>query len=121
MPDTSALLKRLQGVARRREIVHYGEIADSLGLDMSLDCDRAQIGRILGDLSEFEHREGRPLISAVVVASDTGMPGKGFFSLARSLGSRIQDADELYLTELNKVWDYWSSHQAKESEGMSDV
>jgi hypothetical protein len=47
---------------------------------------------------------------AVVVQAEN-KPGEGFFKLARELGLFL-GSDELafWVKELNRVWDYWSSH-----------
>jgi len=47
----------------------------------------------------------------VLVVQEDNMPGEGFFKLARDLGLFLGD-DKLafWVKELNRVWDYWSSH-----------
>ena len=92
-----------------------------VGLDMSSPYDRRRIGSILGELSEDEHRAGRPLISAVVVASGTAVPGGGFFELARRLGLlRAEDKDSFYIQELRRVHDYWSGSRGREGAMTSE-
>lgn len=44
-----------------------------------------EVGQILGEISEDEMEQGRPLLSAVAVGV-SGQPGAGFFALARQLG-----------------------------------
>jgi len=41
---------------------------------------------MLDEINRYEHREGRPLLSAVVVVQEDNKPGEGFFKLARELG-----------------------------------
>ena len=45
-----------------------------------------QVGHLVGEISEDEHNAGRPMLSALVVEKDTGMPSSGFYDLARELG-----------------------------------
>lgn len=114
--DRGGLLLHLRDVARQRGTTTYGVIADRIGLDMSSPYDRKRIGAILGELSEAEHCEGRPLISALVVSSDTMIPGSGFFELARRLGvPGTEDRDAFHLQELRRVHDYWSGQEPASS------
>jgi len=98
----------LKEVARASQTITYGEIAPMANLNMESQADRNEIGRILGAISEREHAEGRPLLSAVVVLSEIGYPGKGFFTLAQELG--VHDgSDDLafFVQELRRVHEYW--------------
>lgn len=105
---TRGIYERLKEVARAGETITYSEIAPMADLDMSSQADRTEIGRILGAISTREHEDGRPLLSAVVVLSNIGYPGKGFFTLAQELG--IYDgSDDLafFVQELARVHEYW--------------
>lgn len=42
-------------------------------------------GILLGEISEDEHRAGRPLLSCLVRRGKDGKPGNGFYVLARQL------------------------------------
>jgi hypothetical protein len=50
------------------------------------------------------------MLTAVVVhkAGDY-KPGLGFFDLARGLGLDVVDTDRLWIEQLTKTHDYWSS------------
>jgi len=105
---TRDIYERLKEVARARRRITYGEIAPMAELDMSNPADRNEIAAILDAISSREYHEDRPLLSAVVVRSDTGYPGKGFFTLAQELG--IYDgSDDLafFVQELARVHEYW--------------
>lgn len=67
--------------------------------------------RELDDINHYEHREHHPMLSAVVIVQAENKAGSGFFECARNLGV-FQGGDELafWVKELNRVWDYWSSH-----------
>ena len=75
----------LISAARHRGTVTYQEIAELVGLPTRGSYMGAEIGHLLGEISEDEHRHGRPMLSAIAV-SVSGMPGPGFFELARNLG-----------------------------------
>ncbi len=105
-----AIHKKLTEVARSQATISYSELAPLADLDMSRDSDRAEIGRILGEISMHEHEEGRPMLSAVVTHKD-GDPGKGFYTLARELGvmARRMSTLAFWSQELRRVHDYWST------------
>lgn len=84
----------------------------ALDLDFSRDADRRRIGKILGDISEYEILGRRPLLSAVVVAQDTMRPGMGFNKLVDALGLSLsgEDRDTQYIRLLTDVHNYWRTH-----------
>jgi len=102
------IYERLKEVARVGQTITYGEIAPMANLNMESQADRNEIGRILGAISAREHEESRPLLSAVVVLSGIGYPGKGFFTLAQKLGV-YDGSDDLafFVRELRRVHEYW--------------
>jgi len=111
------IYERLQEVARRRNVVYYSEIAPLAGLDMSFECDRAEIGRLLGEISTYEHEHGRPLLSAVAVykpdeqREESLGPGPGFFTLVRELGLMPlgEEEQDFWVRELRHVHDHWGT------------
>ena len=102
------LYNRLKEVATAQKIVYYNEIAPLVNLDMSLQCDRTEIGRLLGEISEHEHAHGRPLLSVVVISQEGNKPGEGFFTLARQLGLYAGPDEDTYSNaEIRRVWAAW--------------
>ena len=101
---------KLIKAARAKQPITYGEIAEIMGLPPSGDHMARETGEILGEISEYEHLHGRPLLSAVVVRSDKKTIGKGFFTLARELGKLQEGMDErsFWERELEEVYDTWS-------------
>lgn len=76
---------------------------------MGNPSERAELSRILDEISWAEHQAGKPLLSVVVVhKGDPQMPGKGFFDLAREFGRQKPDVDDqtFFLEELNAVYAY---------------
>jgi len=105
------LYERLIGVARSGNYVTYAEIAPLAGLDMGNPDDRTEIGRLLGEISTFEHQQGRPLLSAIVIHKDNNMPGQGFFNLAREL--HLYDGSNdlvFFIREFQRFHDHWRHH-----------
>ena len=100
--------KRLKQVARSGQIIHYADLAPVAGLNMASKDDRAELGRILGEISTREHAEGHPMLSVVVVQAGTGRPSRGFFDLARQLGlHQGKDDFSFFVEELRKVYAFW--------------
>ena len=98
----------LKSVAKKQDYTTYTDIAPMAGLDMGLDCDRAKIGEILGEISTAEHKQGRPLLSVVVIHRDNNIPGPGFFKLAKQLGQYKASNDLLFFVDqLRRVHDHW--------------
>ena len=89
------IYERLKTFAKQEQITTYSEIAPLANLDMENPDHRGEIGRLLGIVSTFEHQDGRPLLSAIVVHRQDNIPGEGFFELARELGALRPSQDRL--------------------------
>lgn len=79
--------------ARYRGTVTYQEIARLMGLPLSGNYMGLEVGHILGEISEDEHAQGRPMLSAVAVGV-SGEPGEGFYGLAKELSKLKDDSTE---------------------------
>lgn len=106
-----AIYEALRGIAREKRTVFYSEIAPLAGVDTGSPHFAALVGQRLDAINRVEAENGRPLLSAVVIGKDSGMPGQGFFTCARDL-RRYSGKDDLayWLQELQQVYDYWSRH-----------
>lgn len=96
--------------ARYRGTVTYQEIAKIIGLPLRGAYMGAEIGQLLGEISEDECNNGRPMLSAVAV-NIQGSPGSGFFNLARSLkklrGSSKSSENGFWENEKQAVYETW--------------
>ena len=111
-PDTQAIYDEILGVAQNRELTYYGDVAPLVGLDMDNPGDRDRISDMLGAISKAEHRERRPLLTAVVVLRGKNIPGQGFFNLSECLGLYNGSTDELakleyWIEQVHRVHEYW--------------
>ena len=90
-------------VAKRRETSNYSELRP--------DAPQA-LAAPLGEINGHEHREGKPLLSAVAAHKDADrMSGDGFFRIAWELGRYKEGAPEqFWWRELEQVWNYWQVH-----------
>ena len=99
----------LQDVAKRRDCTTYAEVARLAHLNLAQDRDRERFGKILSEISAYEHQHGRPLLSAVVLYGQGEELHPAFFQLARDLGLNQNGDDlEFFINELRRVHEYWS-------------
>ena len=100
----------LVSAARYRGTVTYQEIAQLVGLPLQGSHMGSQLGHLLGEISEDEVNNGRPMLSAVAV-NVQGVPGPGFYVLARDLGKKFDDSREgrleFWKSELSNVYEVW--------------
>jgi len=78
------VLAELIPAARFKGKVTYQEIAKLIGFPLEGNYMGAEIGHLLGEISQDEVGYGRPMLSAIAV-NTAGHPGSGFFELARFL------------------------------------
>ena len=105
----------LINVARNKNIINYKKIANIMGLSLEDPMGNYwanETGKILGEICEYEHTHGRPMLSAIVVRTDTGQPGPGFSELARKLeklkSSSPDDEKVFWEREIEEVYKSWS-------------
>lgn len=108
--EDQAVYERLVRAARARELVHYGELAKMLGIDMDNPHFGAQVGKVLGRISEDEVAAGRPMLSAIVVSKDDMLPGRGFYDLGKQLRQVRDGEDEVAFAvrQIRQVHGHWS-------------
>ena len=87
------VFSELLRAARCRGTLTYQDIAHLIGLPLRGSYMGSEIGHLVGEISEDEHNNGRPMLSALVV-SVKGRPGSGFFELAKLLGELDDDSDQ---------------------------
>ena len=106
----TAIYERLKAVAKAGSVITYGEIAPLADLDMANPDDRNRISEILDEISIYEHQQGHPLLSTVVILRDDNIPGQGYFKMARRVGVYRGNDDFLFFhNELRRVHDFWKN------------
>ena len=104
----------LKNVARKKQKIHYKELAEIVGIPFETSDERNRLFRKLGHISTYEVSQGRPMLSAVVVHHPSfdklQMPGEGFFDLAIELNrwDGTGDRRRFFYNEVREVWGYWS-------------
>lgn len=96
LPDVRLYLVE---AARDRRMLHYQELADLVG------TNRVYLYQLLDALVRQEHERGRPIISAIVVRRDRGVPGPGFYRIMAELHHTSGEKDlASWRIERERVW-----------------
>lgn len=99
----------LVDVATRKGRIAYSELVGQISA-LRLEPHDARLFHLLGEISSDEDKAGRGMLTAIVVHKSGDMqPGPGFFELARSLGRNTKDPLVCWISEFNKVHDYWAN------------
>ena len=113
--DTPLCVYRLcKDTARKQEVISYEEVnlQCNLGLNFERHPDRNRLSEMLGDISRFEVKKGRSMLSAVVVLKNCRpiTPAGGFFDwdLADQMKHPRERNDLFFSRMLKEVFDYWS-------------
>lgn len=94
--------------------IFYEDIAKKLSLNLSLNSDRAKLSKTLGEISSFEYKNNRPLISSIAIYKTANDHGNGFYNLCEDLGigksSKLKE--EFYgFTQLEESKKFWEQEQ----------
>jgi hypothetical protein len=96
--------------ARYRGVTTYQAVAQIMGLPLTGNYMGAQVGQMIGEISEEEIRNGRPMLSALVVNTH-GVPSDGFYTWAKDLGRYKDDSkqtkEEFWRQEIEAVYSTW--------------
>jgi hypothetical protein len=69
------------------------------------------VGQILREIAEDEVKNGRPMLSAVVVMSQSGQPTANFYGVAKDLGLLQDDSpsgqDDFWKHTREKLYETW--------------
>ena len=100
--------------ARALSMVTYTEVTEAIKV-ISLHPNSSTLFRILGEISIDEGRNGRGMLSAIVIAKKGNhRPGQGFFDLVEAQAAA--DRARRWTDELKTVFEYWASHPSDSPE-----
>jgi hypothetical protein len=102
--------------AKIKAPVAYGIIMQQLELDNNFPEHRNQLSLELAEISRHEHREGRPMLSAMVMYEGLKSFGNGIYNLAEELGfgsSESLQAKDFAFEMQQKCIDYWRAEAKK--------
>lgn len=90
----------------------YKPLAGKVGVPYGNEYERDLFHAMLGNVSQYEFENGRPMLSVVVVTEDL-IPGRGFFKLARELGKQKPDIDDdtFAVRERKDLFEYWKNNE----------
>jgi len=97
----------MQETATAEALITYGELARRIKALPYAPNSRA-LTDLLCKISQAENVAERGMLSVVVVRKDRGLPGEGFFDLARKLGFSIEDQRDFWERERAKVYEVWT-------------
>jgi hypothetical protein len=102
----------LISAARFRGTVTYEGLAKALGFPTWGRVMARKVAGLIGEVTEDENAFDRPMLGALVVRIDTGLPGNGFFKLAESLGKLKKNSGKsarrhFWEEEKRSVYDCW--------------
>lgn len=91
--------------------VRYKPLAEKFHIPFGNEHERNLLYEMIGNISKYEHSNGRPLLSVVVVTEDY-IPGRGFFTLAKELGKQEsnEDNDSFALKEREELFEFWKNN-----------
>jgi hypothetical protein len=93
-------------IAKRRDTITYSELVEEVEAITFRPRD-IRLFHMLGQISTAETDDGRGMLTAVVVRGDDGLPGNGFFVLAKELGFSFADSDSFWIDQLKVVYSNW--------------
>ncbi len=102
----SEMFEIVKGVAKLKGTITYGDLAQKL-TTIKLQPHDYAMHVMLGEISGEEDKNGRGMLSAVVVNKETGKPGKGFFQYASELRRDVRDEETFWIQEISQVYDSW--------------
>jgi hypothetical protein len=86
-----------------------------LGLNFKNAYQRELIGDFLGDISMYEHKKGRPLLSALVIhKSNDKVQGNGFYKLCTEIYKKdweVLKSDKYFEIErIKECYSFWKDN-----------
>lgn len=108
------LYAELMRLARARQLAAYSGVSPLIGLSMDREQDRDEIARLLGEIAVYEHAEGRPMLTALIVhRGNDNNPGEGFFAIAQELGLYNGSRDQIsrltfWANQVTEVHNHWA-------------
>ena len=94
--------------AQNRSIIAYSELALKIRSEL-FDPHGLPFSDLLGEISKKEKVAGMGMLSAIVVHKNgDGMPGDGFFWLAKNLKRKTSNRKRFWIKEVTLVHEKWS-------------
>ncbi|MSQ28954.1 MAG: hypothetical protein EXR68_00470 [Dehalococcoidia bacterium] len=82
---------------------------DRLRAEIASQPSDAQIEAAAAHLNAYETELAHPLLGALILVAEGGAPSPSLAASARSLGRMIEDEHAFWQTELDAVFEFWTS------------
>jgi len=99
----------IREIVRRRSPIFYSDLTKRIPTIAFGPHDYA-FHFLLYEISVEENAAGRGMLSALVVRQEDGLPGQGFFDLAKDLGRDVSDRIRCWSEETRVVLDHCENH-----------
>jgi hypothetical protein len=93
-------------VAQDKQLITYSELTAMLQAAY-IHHHSHVLARLLVEVGMEEAEAGRAILPALVVAKQTGIPGKGFFRIAGERGLAVSDPLAYWSAEVQRVYAQW--------------
>lgn len=111
--------KYLIEIARQKDkFIYYSDVVKdcNLQINLSIPSDHDILSNILSEVSTYEHENGRPLLTSLVIYKDSSKNdhGEGFYKLAQSLGlgDKKKLRNELFgFSEATNCRNFWQDEK----------
>ncbi|MEZ4669073.1 MAG: hypothetical protein R3E39_14295 [Anaerolineae bacterium] len=97
--------------ARRGQLITYSELCAALKTAY-LHYHSPILVRLLTEVGRSEVQAGRPVLPAVVVGKQSGIPGPGYFKVGEGDAEAEGHVEPkaMWEADLEQVFEYWSKH-----------
>jgi len=85
-----------------KKTIYYGELCRKIK-NFKLKPNEELLHEILGEISTASYRAKKGLLSVFVVEKASGMPGDGFFTLAKKLGCKVITNKQFFENQIDLV------------------
>jgi hypothetical protein len=110
--DEAIAILKDRASRRHNQSISYTDFVESLTA-IEIGAHDPRLSSFLEEIVVDEHRNGRPLVTVLVVHKHGDlMPGEGFFEIAETLGFDVNDREAFWVSEFRRVTEYWRAGNA---------
>jgi Protein of unknown function (DUF2442) len=102
-------VREISSRARRESTITYSDLTQKIS-SIAFGPSDYSFHYLLYEISREEDAAGRGLLSALVVRKEDGLPGQGFFDLARETGRDVADPMLAWTEEVKLVFAKWQQN-----------
>lgn len=99
--------------AKKGSTTYYEKVSIAISSIFYFEPHDPRFHDLLGTVSVNEHKEGRPLLSCLVLHKSTKSIGNGFYNLGDSLGYDVSDKLKFWSDCLKETHEYWGKRKGE--------